>query len=351
MIAGEFAVLENYQRLVVMAVDRFVYAGLEQGGENRLSLFNFGLTNLEWKWSHGKVTVKTDNGRVQFVENAMTVVYTYLKENQISPRPFHLTVRSELDDTGGQKYGLGSSAAVTTAVVSAILKQFLPYDPSAKLVFKLASISHVITQGNGSGADVAASSYGGLLQYSSFQADWLLRAYDNSSAITELATLDWPYFTIEPIQLPANIHMCIGWTGSPASTSSLIQKIRRLKDTNSSLYDKFLFDSSMAVESFLDGVTNVESSQVIKGVRLNRQALAEVGRNAGVDIETPELTLLCDLAEQHGGAGKPSGAGGGDCGIAFMPSAEQATQLKHAWEKAGIKPLDLTLNHNGTTEI
>ncbi|GIN69549.1 hypothetical protein J14TS2_00240 [Bacillus sp. J14TS2] len=252
-----------------------------------------------------------------------------------------MSVRSELDDTGGRKYGLGSSAAVATAVVSAILKRFLPHEPSKQLIFKHASISHVITQGNGSGADVAASSHGGLLRYSSFQADWLLRAYNDANTITKLAESDWPYFTVKPIKLPETIHMCIGWTGSPALTSSLIRKIRDLKDSNSSQYEQFLSNSSVAVSSFLDGVTHADPVQVIEGVRLNRRALAELGRNAGVDIETPALTTLYDLAEQHGGVGKPSGAGSGDCGIAFLPSEEKVEQLKNAWEKQESSRLTL----------
>ncbi len=351
MIAGEFAVLEKYQKLVVMAVDRFVYATLEQSGDNRLSLHNFDLTDIEWAWTDKHVVIRTDDDRVRFVENAMTVVYSYLAENNILVEPFHLKVRSELDDTGGQKYGLGSSAAVVTAVIAAVLKKFLPQKASQQLIFKLASISHVITQGNGSGADVAASSHGGMLQYSSFQADWLLDAYDKAGTITELAGSDWPYFSLSPTRLPENLHICIGWTGSPASTSSLIQKIRRLKDTNELLYEQFLSDSGKAVGSFLDGVQHDYATKVIEGVRLNRQALSVVGKNAGVDIETSALTVLCDLAEKHGGAGKPSGAGGGDCGIAFMPSEEQANELMKAWKKAGIKPLDLTLCSDGAVMI
>ncbi|MFD1453718.1 phosphomevalonate kinase [Oceanobacillus sojae] len=345
-VAGEYAVLENDQKLVVMAVNRFVYAALEQSDENRLSLLNYGLTDLEWEWTGHKVSVKSYDSRIRFVENAITVVYTYLREHNITLKPCRLSVRSELDDTSGSKYGLGSSAAVVTAVVSAILKRFLPYEPSKQLIFKLASISHVITQGNGSGADVAASSYGGLLQYSSFQADWLLRAYNDVDTITKLAESYWPYFTVKSIKLPATIHMCIGWTGSPAFTSSFISKFRDLKDSNPSQYEQFLSESRVAVSNFLNGVTYADPVQIIEGIRLNRRALAELGRNGGVDVETPALTDLCDLAEQHGGVGKPSGAGGGDCGIAFLPSEEKAEQLKNAWKKAGIKPLDLTLHSN-----
>lgn len=351
MIAGEFAVLEEYHKLVVMAVDRFVYATLEQKDENRLSLRNLNLNNMEWTVENNKLTIKTDDQRVRFVEDAMTVVYTYLKEKKVQLSTFHLAVHSELDDRSGRKYGLGSSAAVVTSVVTAILKKFLSEEPSPKLIFKLAAIAHVKTQGSGSGADVAASSYGGWLEYASFQADWLLKKYNATSTLSELVEKNWPYFSVSPIKLPDHIYVCIGWTGNPASTAKLVKELRKLKIDSNLLYEQFLSDSKTAVTSFLKGIRTKNPLLIIEGVKQNRRALATVGENANVDIETPLLKTLCDLAEQYGGAGKPSGAGGGDCGIAFMPSKEKAQQLTKAWEKAGIRPLDIVMYPNGAGEI
>ncbi|RYG74164.1 phosphomevalonate kinase [Lentibacillus lipolyticus] len=342
MIAGEFAVLEPYQKLAVMAVDRFVYAKLEKSVDNRLSLETFNLHDLPWAYDEtGAVHVKTDDTRVKFVENAMTVVYTYLRENNYKPHNFHLSIRSELDDAAGRKYGLGSSAAVVTSAVFAILARFLPKRPPETLVFKLAAVSHVITQGSGSGADIAASSYGGWLEYVSFQAEWLTEAYKSSNYITELVHSDWPYFAAQRVQLPEDIYMCIGWTGSPASTSELIEKISMFKATSPDLYNGFLTGSRQAVTSFLQGLETGDTTSVLKGIRQNRRILADLGRNAGAPLETPLLKTLCDLAETFGGAGKLSGAGGGDCGIAFMPSKEKAKQLIKAWKQAGIHPLEM----------
>src|SRR5690625_8051242 len=92
--------------------------------------------------------------------------------------------------------------------MSAILKKYLPTEPSAMVIFTLAAISHVKTQGNGSGADVAASAHGGMLQYSSFQANWLKTAYENADSLIELLEKDWPYFSMKSIQLPEDIHIC-----------------------------------------------------------------------------------------------------------------------------------------------
>ncbi|WP_234032368.1 phosphomevalonate kinase [Lentibacillus cibarius] len=341
MIAGEFAVLEPYQKLAVMAVDRFVYATLEDSTENRVSLETFQLQGLAWAYEGDTVRIKTTDSRVTFVENAMSVVYTYLRENNYTLSNFRLSVRSELDDASGRKYGLGSSAAVVTSVTSAMLAKFLPEKPPETLVFKLAAVSHVMTQGSGSGADVAASSYGGWLEYSSFQAEWLKKAYGDTDSITELVEQEWPYFSANPVKLPNSVYLCIGWTGSPASTSELIGKISMLKDSSPELYNKFITDSKRAVTNFLQGIKTGEPELLFKGVRQNRRTLATLGQHANAEIETPMLTTLCNLAEDFGGAGKPSGAGGGDCGIAFMPSEEQAKQLMRAWQKAGIKPLEM----------
>ena len=80
--------------------------------------------------------------------------------------------------------------------------------------------------------------------------------------------------------------------------------------------------------------------QLFKGIKQNRDALVTVERRY-TELETPMITKLCNVAEKLGGAAKQSGAGGGDCGIAFMPTKESAKKLIQAWQKAGITPLKL----------
>lgn len=352
MIAGEFAVLEPHHQLSVTAVDRYVYSKIIRTSNHLLTLDNFGLRDIPWKVSDsGKITIQTDDSRVNFVQKAMDTTLSFLKEKRIEPHPFHLRIKSELDDEHGVKYGLGSSAAVVTSAVAAILYQLSPKDATDETIFKLASIAHVVMQGNGSGADVAASSYGGILKYTSFQAEWLLEAYNKTSSMQELLEMDWPCFSIEPVLFPKDMHFCVGWTGNPASTGNLVGQIKQLKTDQPERYEQFLSDSEKAVATFIQGMHEEKSATLLEGINKNRFALKTVGDQAKVEVETPLLSTLCDLAEQYGGAGKPSGAGGGDCGIAFMPSAEKAEALKTAWKKAGIMPLDLQPDFKGTTLI
>lgn len=350
MVAGEFAVLEPYQKLIVTAVNRFVYATIAESNVNVVTLQDFNLKQLTWDFKGREVKIYSQDERVHFVADAMTIALRYLQEQNINPASFSLSIKSELDDVSGVKYGLGSSAAVVTAVIKAILQNYLPQRPTAMLLFRLAAISHVKTQGNGSGADVAASSHGGMLQYASFEAEWLKSAYENTASVTSLLDREWTHLTLSPIHLPRDVHMCVGWTGKPASTASLVDQVLGLKEDDPDRFQQFLTESKQAVSAFIQGMEQANIPLLLKGVSKNRRALASVGEASGADIETPLLATLCNLAEQHGGAGKPSGAGGGDCGIAFMPSQEQANSLMKAWAEAGIKPLDIQFNDTGAAQ-
>jgi len=352
MIAGEFAVLEPYHKLLAMAVNRFVTVEVDASHLNQITLEKFRLENLPWHFNENKVSIESTDKRVNFVQEAMTTAFIYLKENNISLRHFRIHVRSDLDDkVSGKKFGLGSSAAVVVGVIKAILHWHLEKEPSPELVFKLASISHVAAQGNGSGADVAASAFGGIIQYSSFQAEWLRNQYNQSHSLMELLETDWKYLSISPIELPEDIHLCIGWTGSPASTGSLVDQIKGLKKTNFDKYQKFLECSREAVDNILKGIYENNLPLLLNGIKQNRAALVTVGKDANVELETSMITKLCNLAERHGGAAKQSGAGGGDCGIAFMPTKESADQLVVAWGNEGIIPLTIQPYLNKSPKI
>lgn len=350
MVAGEYAVLEKHHTLVSMAVDRFVFATITDDGEHRLDLENLGLHDVRWEFVDGDVVLDHADERLRFVQRAMEVALTYAQEQGLALPCFSLTVKSALDDESGIKYGLGSSAAVTTAVVAAILQLIFRKKLSKYLLFRLAFIAHVRTQGNGSGADIAASVYGGMIEFTSPQADWLLKEDKRARSLTDLVEQEWPYASIAPVQLPDGVHICVGWTGSPASTFRLVDKLLELKETNRSLFDTFLRRSEEAVQIFLQGMKERNVAEIYRGVEANRMALAQVGVDADVPVETPLLEQLSADACSVGGVGKLSGAGGGDCGIAFLTSEQQKEELFRLWKQSGIKPLPIQLTMDGATD-
>ncbi len=350
MVMGEYSILEPNYKSIVMAIDRYVYANIEESSHNQVVLTDFNL-KLNWQWQNETIKLTPDDPRINFVENAMNIVGQYLREQEIMIDHFSLTIHSELDDKSGIKYGLGSSAAVVTAVITAILTKYLPHTPAKELIFKLASIAHVITQKNGSGADIAASTYGGVLLYSAFQAEWLLNAYEQSASITNLIDDNWPYFSLHQIEFPKKLEICVGWTGKPASTGNLVQKILRYQRVFPEEYGQFLYSSKLSLKKILQGIAENDLDLIFKGIQGARLSLYSLGVVSGTNIETPLLKKLSDLSDEFGGAGKLSGAGGGDCGIALMPTKEAANKLIQEWEKAGIKPLDLAISQEGASIV
>ena len=64
-------------------------------------------------------------------------------------------------------------------------------------------------------------------------------------------------------------------------------------------------------------------------------SLQELGRKAGIDIVTDKHQYLAEIAKEHGGAAKPSGAGGGDMALCFIPVEQKSKFLQ------SLKQLDL----------
>src|SRR5699024_8126744 len=134
--------------------------------------------------------------------------------------------------------------------------------------------------------------------------------------------------------------LVVGWTGSPASTKSLVKQLRKLKDQNIIDYKSFLTSSKEAVDYILEGLKTNNQDAIYTGIEENRKALALIDQRANVEIETAKLYDLSRAAKKLSGSGKLSGAGGGDCGIAFIPTNSNVDELKEVWKQNKITPLN-----------
>ncbi len=349
-IAGEYAVLEPGHPAMVIAVNRYMKGDIRPNREYHLSLPGLGLDSLYWTYEDGEVVFAKTSKRLSFIKNTLEVCLQYLSERQIPLAPFSLRITSELDDASGKKYGLGSSAATAVTVVTSILHFFHQRDVqvSRELIFKLASIAHFKTQGNGSCADIAASTYGGWIQYSIFDQRWLIREIASKKPLKEILSRKWPGLEITKITPPDSLHLCVGWTGEKASTASMVGRIQHLKQDHRESYEQFLADSKASVQKILAGFQENDMNKVFQGIRSNRAALKKLGDLTGVPIETEELRNLIETANRYG-VGKTSGAGGGDCGIAFVTDESDIERLKATWRNQDIYPLELSVSPEGAT--
>lgn len=340
MIAGEYAVLEPHQPAVVVAIERYVRARLRRSDAWAVSVPAFGLYDVPFSPVMGGIHFANPDPRLRFVQEALVVA---LSENVA---PFSLELHSDLEESDGRKFGLGGSAAAVVATVAAVCHATRPSHetpPSAEKIFKLSAVAHFRAQGSGSGADIAASTYGGWLRYTSFQPRWLAARLARGDTVQELLSEPWPFFSVERLSpLPRDLQLCVGWTGEPASTAHMLRRIDVLKEEEPHVFEAFLVESHRAVEHLTAGLQSANRHRALEAVTRNAAALRKLGQEAGIPIETPALERLVAAAEEAGGAGKPSGAGGGDCGIALIFGEREAARLSVLWREAGLVPLQLT---------
>ncbi|AYW46157.1 phosphomevalonate kinase [Tetragenococcus koreensis] len=346
-IAGEYAVVEPGHPAILAAVDQFINVTIENATENgSIQSQQYSDLPIRWTRRNGELVLDHRENPFHYILAAIRLTERYAKEQGTLLSFYHLKVTSELDNSSGRKYGLGSSGAVTVGTVKALnLFYDLQLDPLMQ--FKIAALAHLAVQGNGSCGDIAASCFGGWLAFSTFDHEWVKEKQDKWQ-ISDLLESDWPKLSIQPLQSPKNMRLLIGWTGSPASTSDLVDQVNRSKedkDDTQKNYEQFLADSNRCVEDMIDGFTDDNVAKIKKMITKNRQLLKNLSKATNVVIETPALKQLCDLAEACGGASKSSGAGGGDCGIVIADQKTGILPLMSKWEKADIIPLPLHVYH------
>ncbi len=346
-IAGEYAVVEPGHPALIVAVDQFITVTIESAVRNgSIQSQQYSELPIRWTRRNGELVLDHRENPFHYILAAIRLTEKYALEQGTLLTFYDLKVTSELDNSNGRKYGLGSSGAVTVATVKA-LNLFYDLQMDQLTQFKIAALAHLAVQGNGSCGDIAASCYGGWLAFSTFDHAWVKEKQTNWS-LTRLLESDWPQLAIQPLAAPKNLRLLIGWTGSPASTSDLVDQVNQSTQNQTAkqaAYQQFLANSKACVEELIAGFLDSDVAKIKQMISRNRQLLGNLSQITGVRIETPALKQLCDLAEACGGAAKSSGAGGGDCGIVIADQKTGILPLMSRWEKAEITPLPLHVYH------
>ena len=344
-IAGEYAVVEPGHGAIVVAVSRYLTVTIDEATSvGTLTSTQNPDVVVEWSRKGELFQAKGDHP-YKLVEEAILVAEQYVRESgKLANALYSLSITSELDDAKrGIKYGLGSSGAVVVATIQAVL-DFYKTPRTPLLVYKLSVLTNLRLSQRGSFGDIAASSFGGMVYYTSPDRSSLLELLQSQS-IKAICDTDWKDLTI--IRLPEipNFTLLVGWTGQVAITDSLIQATekKRKVETDSVFYKEFLAKSHAIVQGIQSAWNKQDIPALQEGIRANRALLNEFAREMQLEIETPALQTLCNLAEQVGACAKTSGAGGGDCGICFTQNETERQQIENQWAKAQIQVLPLSI--------
>ena len=202
--------------------------------------------------------------------------------------------------TTRSKPGLGSSASATVAAMYAAWS-LAGEAPSRERLTRDAMRVHREVQGGGSGIDVAACVQGGLCLY------------------------DGPSYTPLPSVEPVVIY-----SGTSAATAPRVQQ-----------YLQWQRRQSFAEES--SSLARLFQERPIEALRAACALLDGMARAAGVTYWTDGLRRICSLATDHGGAAKPSGAGGGDCAVALFEDPVARNRFIATCEQEGFAVIPVQL--------
>ena len=340
LLIGEYAVLHGAPA-VVMAVDRRTRVELEPSGSELWSVTAPPLAaepvcftlaadgRLRWQGDPAATS-----GRIDLVERviASMVAAGLLDAAGLSPATVTLDTRALFEDgeVGGMKLGLGSSAASTVGLASALAlwngREELLADP-LRWLGSLVGLHRGLQGGRGSGVDLAASLLGGVVDY----------RLDEHGAVA----------TAQRLPMPEGLHLVVVWTGRAADTGSMLRRL-----------DERLAAGDVAVEAALGRLAELSSAgaeafrrgrvaTLLETVDAYCDAMEALGSAAALPIVSAEHNTLRSLAHRNRSSYKPSGAGGGDLGIAFAAELEAATATAAAAAAAGFRTVPLRVDPSG----
>lgn len=320
-IAGEYAVIHPGHPAVILATQRNIRATIETSDRFHLVSVNnrreivfddFDMMDDYWKYALC----------------AISVFYQFLEEKEVDFFPVSISLKSDLDSDDGRKLGLGSSGAVVASIFKG-LNQYYEQHLDHLSLFKLCVISQNRLRIGGSYGDLAAAVFGGVIRYTRF-AD-----FDIEGSIFRLLQMDWPKLSIEYLDFPFKLNLVVGWTGEPISTQLQIDAVSRFY--HDPMYLQWLSQSEKIVD---DLVQSKSSDTFLEGIRRYRIWLKKLEEMTHLTIETPLIQAFIDICSSRGGAAKSSGAGGGDCAIAFF---SHPVSISDILLSKGIMPLTITI--------
>ncbi len=351
-LLGEWAILEMGNTGVVAAVNKRVHSFITENSNGiSITLEDFGIKDLKCEFDGQKLKFSSDTAayadKLKFIKESIEAALRFVNEKGLQQKPFMIKTWNEELQIDGKKVGFGSSAAATVAVIASVLA-YHDYEFTKDEVYKLATIAHYFAQGKvGSAFDVAASTYGGIFVYRRFDPKWLQQKVDEGIGLPDIVDEQWPGLHVEQLPDFPAFHLAVAWTGDSASTTDAIKKMQAFKESQREDYDRIMGSISVTAEEFVRAWKKHDTEKTFLCVKQNRLFLKELTERSGVNIENAQLKLLAETADENGGAGKLSGAGGGDCGIAVSFDNDVLETIKEKWKENGLHVLDVKLDADG----
>ena len=301
ILLGEHFVVYG-EPAIVLAIDRRAYATADYRKDKRLNFRSVNL-NLAGYFENGIFKIEQGDereARLKFepVKLAVEKVLQNYRKN--------VGLDIEINSTIPVAAGLGSSAAVVTAVTAAV-GALLNLKLSKEDVFRITYEAEKVVHGTPSGVDPAISTFGGTLL---FQIDT----------------------GFKPLELKTDMPLIIGDTGVERSTRVQIEKVRNIMDNYPRVADPLKKAAREVVLRAIDALKENDLKTLGELMNINQALLYAVG------VSDESLEWLINASKKAGALGaKLTGAGGGGCMIA-LANNEKLQQVSEAIMRAGGRP-------------
>jgi phosphomevalonate kinase len=441
LLAGGYLVLERPNVGLVVATDRRFYTTIEAAVRDEGSMKNTIVVqspqfHATWKYSYnlGMISPCVENPSFNpFIEKTLRVCLLYLLDASeaisTSSVSLDITIRADndfysvlphlttgdrtlaavanlpkflncpTDDQGHvivNKTGLGSSAALTTSLVGALVQYYTGNEGPMDIVkiHNLAQICHCHAQGKiGSGFDISSACYGThvyqpfpksllpdlLSQFDHEEQHGLAKNNDAKTALANLAEDVWDDDMVNPLPLPpgrlqvmlADVRggsespsmakTILGWKKQFGASSQKIPHWHDLQELNAQVVE-LMQDVDRLDQVDYDTLASLPSSEWPENSPLTtlakcfteiRHHLKSMGDQAKVPIEPEDQTALCDATARLPGVITclVPGAGGYDavaCLCIDRPLVLKAIgDLWASWESPVICPLNVKASQTG----
>ena len=318
VLCGEYAVLDGAPA-ICMAINRRARAKVGAVDTDYHTVRTSGYIDGEWRFRTDK------NGSFEWIGSeppagGLDLLQQVWKTTGIIGEfDIKLDTGEFLDPVSHSKLGLGSSAALTAALVTALFDVTSNPGDAGILAVKA---HRLFQQGRGSGVDIAASLNGGVIEY---------RMQESGVG----RSLDWP----------AGLEYAVLWSGRPVSTSEKLRKLdegRRSGGSGASMA-RLINAAEATAKTWIAGSTAELLAEFHRYVDVLKQF--DVDHDLGIfDAGHRELA---DAAAERNVVYKPCGAGGGDTGIVFATDRQAITDFTDIAGEGGFQLLDVSLEGRG----
>ncbi|CAN6629865.1 phosphomevalonate kinase [Trichomonascus vanleenenianus] len=396
-IAGGYLVLDPKYKAFVIGLSARMHAVIQASpspdGATSIVVKSPQFEAGEWVYKvdeEGNVCGAGDS-RNPFVEATLRTVLNYVVERP--PEQITVTIFSD-DGYHSQDYsvgrkgrfsyhskpinevpktGLGSSAALTTVLTTALLAHYHPEtDVSQRAdrmkIHNLAQIAHCSAQNKiGSGFDVASAVFGSLI-YRRFPPELLKNLTgeitsswtEYQAELRKIVNSQWEPLLLSPTSLNPAVSLLMGDICGGSETPKMVSKVLAWRKANEERVEALwghLNASNLALIEALSRVP-LDTSEVTQRIQDIRTDMRTMTEEANVPIEPPAQTILLDaLTSEVDGVigGVVPGAGGYDA-ICVLVDANKVDEVKRSTQASSspvlrsVKWLDLAQDSKGIVE-